>query len=141
MATLTPPPDPSSPRRSRLEDEVIEILNKTDRPPTVVDRAKARAAESQATLLREFRRPSTLQRPPLAMLAVSLVLAIAAALVSGIAPFLGILLGLASFAALASLWFQRTPAASSPPRWRGRDMGGRPKPAEWLERWRTPPKP
>lgn len=130
MPTLDPPP-----RRSRVEDEVREILERVDRPPTVVEQVRSQAISGQASVKRslEQRADKRFSWSPRGAIAASLMLAIAALLAHGAVPVLADLLGIAAFAALASLWFVRS---SSPPppsaRWRGQDLAG----PQASDRWR-----
>jgi len=138
---LGSPPDPPSAGRSRVETEVLEILERADRDPTIADRMRAKTLETRVALNRRSApgRPANLT--PGILLAGSVLLAIAAAALRGVSPLLAVLLGFASFGMLAALWFDRGQSLPSGSRWRGRDLGpdGGPDTVEpGNDRWRGP---
>lgn len=144
MPAPTHDPDPT-PRRSRVEDEVLEILARADRPPTPSEQARARLDEARFAARRSMTRRQgwrDVARSPIALLAGSLLLAVLAAFARSFAPPIGVLLGLASAAAFFAVWFERRPRPSGPTRWRGRDLDAGPRLPDlgrFRDRWRVPP--
>jgi len=134
------PPQGDSPKRSRLEDEVLEILHKADRPPTVVDQVRTRARHGRVALGRVAADRGRFDpRGPLAPLLGALGVAILGALVHGASPLLASLLGLVSFGLFCSLWFAPSTGPGTGNRWRGRDLGDLPgRPPTPLRRPRPP---
>lgn len=140
MATANPPEPPAS-GRSRVESEVLEILERADRDPTIADRMRAKSWETRAALGRQAvpTRPDKLT--PGMLLIGSVLLAVAAAALRGVSPLLAVLLGLASFGMLAALWFDGGRQLPSASKWRGRDLDPRSGPdstgpgSDW---WRGP---
>lgn len=134
------------PRRTRLEDEVREILVRADHPTSLRDhvqrrtarrppmRAKQRAAWTPAAL-----------GGGLSWIA-SMAFALLGVMVQSSSPLLGGLFGIASAVALAMLWLRRGGASAgpAPKRWRGRDLDFGPGSSAWLDgmrdRFRRPPR-
>jgi hypothetical protein len=148
MPAPTNAPEPS-PRRSRVEDEVLEILMKADRPPTSGEKARVRIDEARIKAHRSLAarpglqaRAQNLARSPFGLIVGSLVLAIVAAMMrSAFAP-LAVLLGLGSAAMLLALWFDRRPRPETGQRWRGRDLDDGPRMPDierFRQRWKTGP--
>lgn len=143
MPAPTHDPEPT-PRRSRMEDEVLEILYRTDRPPTTGEKARARIDEARLSAQRSLatkRFGRSFRAGPLALLVGSLLLAIAAAFLRSYVPLLAVLLGLGSAAMLLAVWFDRRPRPSASTRWRGRDLDDGPRLPDierFRERWRNP---
>ncbi len=138
-------PEPSS-SRSRLEDEVLEILTRADRPPTVRERLRRAARDARRPLRRAARfKPSAIPVGPGVLLVASFLLAFVGSQVSRPSHLLGFLFGLASFVCLVFLWAPRFNTGSGPKRWRGRDLGPTTSNAQWLDdlrdRFRRPPRP
>jgi len=123
MARSRPPAGSPDPPRSRLEDEVLEILQKSDRPISFSDHVRRRAAaQRRAALSRRFAiGPRLTAVLPLigAVIAAGLGL-----LLRDVSPFLSTLLGWISVASLFVLFLPRFRRATQPTikRWRGRDM-------------------
>ncbi len=144
MPAPTQDPEPT-PRRSRMEDEVLEILYRADRPPTTGEKARARIEEARFTARQTIssqRRGRSIRLGPLALIVGSLALAIVAAMLRSAVPFLAVVLGLASVAMLLAVWFDRRPQPPSGMRWRGRDLDPGPRLRDierFRERWRNPP--
>lgn len=113
-----------SARRTRVEDEVLEILHRADRPPTAGEQVRAWSHDARRALgqLGGGDRFAVL-RGPLGALGGALLLALAGAFVRGSSPLLALLLGFASFVLFCSLWFGRGPGVAAGNRWRGRDLG------------------
>jgi hypothetical protein len=145
MADPNTRPEPH-PSRSRLEDEVLEILTRADRPPTLGERLRHAARDIRLPLRRAVRfAPGAIAIGPGVLLAASFVLAFLGTLLSRQIHLLGFLLGLASFVCLVLLWAPRFNTGSGPKRWRGRDLGPTTSNAQWLDdlrdRFRRPPRP
>ncbi len=121
------------PKRSRVEDEVLEILQKADRPPTIADQVRLRAQEGRVTLGRATAGRSVLDlQGPLAPLVGAVGAALLGALVRGLSPLLATLLGVVAFALFCSVWFAASTGPGSGNRWRGRDLGDLPgRPSSW----------
>lgn len=145
MPAPTHDADPPPPRRSRVEDEVLEILARADRPPTASEKARARMDEARFAARRTLTdrsRARALAASPIAFIGGSLLLAIVAVAMRPFSPLLGVLLGLASAGLLLAVWLDRRPRPQGGPRWRGRDLGDGPRLPDFerfRERWRNPP--
>lgn len=140
MATANPPEPPAS-GRSRVESEVLEILERADRDPTIADKVRAKSWETRVALGRPTAPARSGTLTPGMLLIGSVLLAVAAAALRGVSPLLAILLGLASFGMLAALWFDRGHSLPSASRWRGRDLDPRSGPdtiGPGNDRWRGP---
>ena len=126
------PPDPSK-SRSRLEDEVLEILERTDRPPSKVVKFRTRAErERRSVASRVNSKVSDFQVTSVTLLGACLVLAILAAILSDSSPLAGKILAIGSIAALVALFTKswRSPKPPTTKTWRGRDIHLRPSPAQ-----------
>lgn len=135
------------PPRSRLEDEVLEILVRADQQPIslrdhVRRRTAGRASPAGGGAASRF----GLDRlGPGAFWIGSLAAAFLGMLTRDASPLLAALLGLVSAVLFAALWFRRS--GSGPleaKRWRGRDLDLGPGGPAWLEglrdRFRRPPR-
>jgi hypothetical protein len=127
--------DPTPPNSSRIEDEIREILERADRPPTVIDQVRSRSSAGQDTLRNALQLRPTGNPSPRISLAVSFGAAVAAALLSGPVPWLAVVLAFLSFAALASLWFNRSEPVVGRTKWRGQELGSGGSTA--LDEWRA----
>ncbi len=133
-------PEPSAGKRSRLEDEVLEILYRSDRPLTLSERVRAS--------LRQAARPSRMRRSGFVgdifsrmdsgmWLAAFVVLGIVAFAVRNTSPFLARFLVVTC---LALLFLAIVRSFGRPDRgqiktWRGRDMDFSPPTRPlWLDR-------
>jgi hypothetical protein len=134
-------------RRSRLEDEVLEILYRTDRPPTARDRIRARlqarAAKARAVARRHDK--VAVQVDSGVLLIACLAAAMLAYLVSDASPLAGRLLGLLSVALLLIPIVRSLvgPQSARKKQWRGRDvdLSSPPRPL-WFDRvFRGPRRP
>lgn len=123
-----PPPEP----RSRLEDEVLEILQRADRPPSNVIKFRAQVRQRRPAVRDRARTITRNALEPVTLLGASLVLAILAVFAEGIANWLGVFLGLSALACFVLLFVLgfRRPRDVSQQRWRGRDIDLRP-PTRW----------
>jgi hypothetical protein len=148
MSTTDSPDGPS-----RVEREILEILERADAKVTPVEDFQAamrrKSAHARAKVQSSAHRQWTLNwSSELVRLGAALLLAIAAALAGNVSHFLAVILAIASGAALLSLWFRPGPGGpGGRPRWRGQDLdaprdpgpfdpGSRPS---W--RWPRGPKP
>jgi hypothetical protein len=142
--TTTDPKDGSS----RVEREILEILERAEASQTPVENIQAAVRRRRASVgaqVAHTRAPGWLQgraTPALIRLAAALGLAIAAALVSDVSHLLGVLLAIASAIAFFSLWVPSGPAQpGGKPRWRGQEIDDDRPPFEFaLRRKPKPPK-
>jgi hypothetical protein len=118
--------------RSRLETELLEILERADKPPSNVIKFKSevrrRRYRSGAHLARLAAMRETILEP-FVLLGACLALAIVGALIHGSFDLLGTILGYASIVLLALLFATgwRSKSRGQPiKRWRGRDIDLRP---------------
>lgn len=141
--------EPSSPRRSRLDDELRDILIKADQPTSLADHVRRKTQMPRAR-----QRPTPVE-PILAsvrhlsggaLLIASLVVAFVASWTRDTSALLATLLAIMSVALLASIFVgqHRGPGQSDVKQWRGRDLDlGSPPPA-WVgslrDRFKGPPK-
>ena len=137
------------PPRSRLEDEVLEILVRTDQPTSLRDHVRRKTRQRRRSRVAAAARsiPSLGTRfGPGSYLVGCLILALLATLVDSTSPLLAQLLAIGSIASLVMVWVSRyrTPGGSEIKQWRGRDIDLRPPPPPWVEslrdRLRRPPR-
>ena len=141
--------DRPNPPRSRLEDEVLEILVRADQPTSFRDHVRRRAQRERRERFTSAARslPSFAAAGPGTFLVACLALAILATLVRDASGFLAALLALASVASLAMVAVRRRGGAggTGPKTWRGRDLDPGPSTPAWVEslrdRFRGPPRP
>ena len=139
-------------RSSRVEREVLEILERTSAAPSPIDNVQAtmrrQSASARERLSKSSSQPWQLREWPhgLFRIGAALLLAIGAALIADAFRLGAILLAIASAIAFFSLWVPT--GASRPgdtPRWRGQDLlGGDDRPGFDLgriRRWRRPKRP
>lgn len=140
--------DPPKPPRSRLEDEVLEILVRADQPTSLRDHVRRTAQRRRRERLSHAARslPSFAAAGPGTFLVACLALALLATLVRDGSAALAALLAVASVACLVMVAVRRRGAAGSsePKTWRGRDLSPDPPTPAWVEalrdRFRRPPK-
>lgn len=140
--------DQPTPPRSRLEDEVLEILVRTDQPTSLGDHVRRKAQRQRRSRFDNAARsvPSFGSAGPGTFLVVCLALALLASIVRDSSALLATLLVLASVASLAMVAVRRRGAAGGPGvrTWRGRDLDFSPPPPAWVEglrdRFRRPPR-
>lgn len=135
-------------KRSRMEDEVLEILNRADGPASFSDHVRRKTARQRHDRLAGYRRAAggLLAGGPGTMLLGSVAAAILALLVSDVSRLLATLLVVASVALLllplVGRW--RRPDPTGPKQWRGRDIDLNAPPPPWVaslrERFRHPPR-
>jgi len=133
-------------RSSRVEREVLEILERASATHSPVENVQAtvrrQSASARARLAKSSRKPWRLQDWPqgLFRIGAALVLAIGAAFIADTFRLGAILLAIASAIAFFSLWVPT--GVSGPgdaPRWRGQDLrGGDDRPGFDLGRIRPP---
>ena len=141
------PPEPGG--RSRLEDEVLEILARTDRPASLSEHVRRKTKQSRPSRvgrgeLNRSRLTSSIG--PGSLLIGSVTAAILAAAVGGSSALLAQLLALLSVGLLIGVYVQRygAPGRGNAKQWRGREIHlSSPSPA-WVEslrdRFRRPPR-
>ena len=133
-------PESPPPRRSRLEDEVLEILYRSDRPPSFSDRARSAGRRAAASLRtrRSLGVGDLVSRLDAGMwLAVCVGLGIVAYLVRDASPFLARVFAVACLAmiVLAIVRSFGRPDRGSMKRWRGRDVDISPSSRPlWIDR-------
>ncbi len=118
---------------SRVEREILEILEKADASVTPIDKISTnlrRRPQPARSLI-----PSKLEgkvTPEIIKLAASLLLAFLAAAVAGASHLLGLGFAIASLILLFSLWIpSRSTGLGERPRWRGRELGDKPPLTDW----------
>lgn len=135
MSTTDSPDGPT-----RVEREILEILERADAKVTPVEDFQAAMRRKQAAARAKVQSTSpnrwTLSwSSELVRIGAALILAILAAWVASFSNFLAITLAIASGVALFSLWFRTgTGGPSGPQRWRGQDLsdpGGPRRPWRW----------
>lgn len=140
--------DQPPPPRSRLEDEVREILVRADQPTSLRDHVRRKTRQQRRSRIDAAARafPSWDSAGPGTFLVGCLGLALLASIVRDSSALLAALLALASVASLAMVAVRRRGAAggSNTKTWRGRDMDCSPPPPAWVEslrdRFRRPPR-
>jgi hypothetical protein len=125
-------------RRSRLENELREILERTDRPPSNVVKFKSRVQRNRMTLRQRL---ATIRFAgfvtELNVLIAAIVLAVLGFVLGDSSPALGRLLGLLSVGAVVLLFVRyfRRPGQHSVKTWRGRDIDfSPPRRSDWLDK-------
>ncbi|MCC7022814.1 MAG: hypothetical protein IT338_08300 [Thermomicrobiales bacterium] len=123
--------DPSD-RSSRVEREVLEILERVEAAQSPVENLQAAVRRQQQSAWAQLRKssrhgpalPSWLT-PDVARILGAFGLAILAALLGDVARMLAIPLAIASAIVFFSIWFPSSPRQSGGgPRWRGQDLNG-----------------
>jgi hypothetical protein len=119
----------SGEKSSRVEREVIEILERASAAQSPVENVQAtvrrQSASARARLSKGAHQPSRLREWPQGLLKIgaALLLAIAAALIAETFRLGAVILAIASAIAFFSLWVPaRVSGPGSGPRWRGRDL-------------------
>jgi hypothetical protein len=139
--------EPTVPR-SRLEDEVLEILVRADQPTSLRDHVRRKAQQRRRTQLTAFTQslPRLNTAGPGTFLVACLVLAFLAMLVRDSSALLATLLAIASSASLVMIWVRRYGAGgrADVKTWRGRDIDLAPPSPAWVDslrdRFRRPPR-
>lgn len=133
-------PEPPSGRRSRLEDEVLEILYRSDRPPSFSDRLRANLQRTRGTFHagRQGQFSALIARLDSGLwLVVCLGLGILAYVIKSTSPLLARVLVIACVTALVLAIVRPSGRSDYGPvkRWRGRDMDFSPPSRPlWLDR-------
>lgn len=116
-------------RPSRLEQEVREILERTEAERSPVEHISDSLHRTRAGAQQRLKRPSSTHTysrfltPDILRIVGALALAIVAALLAGVSGLLATVAAIASLIVFFSLWFPSPRATSaSRPRWRGRDL-------------------
>ncbi len=114
---------------SRVEREIREILEKSDRAPTPVENLqstlRSQTASAKVQMARTARGdfPSRFLSSGIARIGASLLLAIGAAVISDYSRLIAFLFVIASAVAFFSLWIPAgLSSPGSSPRWRGIDL-------------------
>jgi hypothetical protein len=117
-------------KSSRVEREVIEILERASAAQSPVENVQAtvrrQGATARARLSKSAHVSSRFREWPQGLLRIgaALLFAIAAALIADAFHLGAIILAIASGIAFFSLWVPaRVSGSDGPPRWRGRDLG------------------
>lgn len=136
------------PRSSRVEREILEILEQSEAQQTPVEsiqeaarrrRAKVQARVAQ-TQTRDWRQ--VYFASDIARLVGALALAVVASALSGVSGLLSSLLAIVAILVFFSLWIPSRPSGfggGSGPRWRGQDLGDN-GPPDWFNRSGRGPK-
>lgn len=133
-------PEPPSGRRSRLEDEVLEILIKNDRPPTIGERLQSDVRRQRRQVGSLFSSRSALFSTPFETglwLVGCLALGILAFMMRDISPLVARILAITCFVIvlLAIVRSFRRPDRHNVKQWRGRDIDISPTSRPlWLDR-------
>jgi len=114
---------------SRVEREILEILEKADASVTPIDKLSTNLRRRpQVSIPKRPSRFSGKVTPEIIKVGASLVLAFLAAAVAGASHLLGLGFAIASLIVLFSLWVPTGSASfGERPRWRGRDLGDKPR--------------
>ena len=119
----------SGEKSSRVEREVLEILERASAAQSPVDNiqttVRRQRASARARLVKSANMSSRLRELPQGLLRIgaALLLAIAAALIADAFRLGSILLAIASAIAFFSLWVpSRAAGPGNAPRWRGQDL-------------------
>lgn len=116
-------------RPSRLEQEVREILERSEAQRSPMDHLSDSVHRTRVEAQQRLTRPATsrassrILTPDILRIVGALALAIVAALLAGVSGLLATVAAIASLIVFFSLWFPSSRATSSSrPRWRGRDL-------------------
>ena len=132
-----------------MEDEVLEILYRTDQPASFTDHVRRKAANQRRTRGSAFsgqRARLSRQLGGGTMLLGALGAALLAVLVEDLSAVLATLLAIVSLALLLAPIFERyrRPGRSDVKQWRGRDVDLSSPPPAWVgalrDRFRKPPR-
>ena len=125
-------------RRTRLENEIQEILERTDRPPSNVVKFRSQVRTNRVSYRQRLESFSDRVRiTELNLLVAAIVLAVLAFVLGDSSRALGSLLAILSVAAVVWLFvrYYRRPGHQSIKTWRGRDVDlTPPRRSDWLER-------
>lgn len=149
-------PQPASKPRTRLENEVLEILQRTDTPVSMGEHVRRKAAQERRERTARWRSEAASLPARLRLFRGIFgfaVLGLLAYLVGDLSPLLATVLGILAVIVLFLPVFDRVRSGPQPPtaqRWRGRDMNATFRPSgstaspPWLEslreRFRNGPK-
>lgn len=125
-------------RSTRVEREVLEILERADAGQSRVENVQAAVRRQQASARAQLSASSRREWIPrswpqdLVRLGAALMLAVAAAVVADAFRFGALVLAIASAVTFFSLWAQpRASGLGKPTRWRGRDLDDRDGPPDF----------
>ena len=137
------PKEPETPeerdnRRTRLENEIREILERSDRPPSNVVKFRSQVQRNRLTLRQRFASVRIAGVvTDLNILIAAIVLAVLGFVIGDSSQALGRLFGLLSFGAVVWLFVRyfRRPGQHSVKTWRGRDIDfPPPRRSDWLDK-------
>jgi hypothetical protein len=118
-------------RSSRVEREILEILERAEASQTPVENLQAAVRRQQQSAREQIRRSSRRQSlpswltPQIARILGAFGLAILAVLVGDVSRVVAILLAIASAVLFFSIWFPSGPQQTGGrQRWRGQDLNG-----------------
>jgi len=139
---------PSPPPRSRMEDEVREILARADQPASFRDHVRRKTQQQRRNRITQLRH--TIIQPaqfgPGTFLILCFAFALGGALARAWSPLTATLLGLASVASLIMVGVRRHGGVSGPEikTWRGQDLDFNRRADSWADsvrdRFRRPPR-
>lgn len=144
MNTTEQSPEPNQEPRSRLETEILEIIERADREPTPIDKARGSLTRARFGAPRAMQHHSRRWRKRLGgvgLLIVAAVLAVLSFVLDDRSALLGRILVFAAILAFV-VFFGRAFLAGragqdQPKRWRGRDFNDDYTPRDsWKERFR-----
>lgn len=151
MVTQLPPPPENNdpPRRTRLESEVLEILEQSDRPISFSEKVRARAErermERRTEMLNRVRHFWTELTPGM-MLIGAIFAAFLTWWVQDLSGILARLFAVTSVGLILApiIMRFRQPSQPTTPRWRGRDMNSSISQPDWYnemrDRFKRPPR-
>jgi hypothetical protein len=133
---------------TRVEREVLEILERAEASQTPVDTMQAAMRRRNAATRAKVSQLGARPRLPvainsgLARIVGALVLALLSAVIADYSRLLAVLLAIGSLIVFFSLWFPTGPSGSfDAPRWRGQDLRDRGSPPFGIGRnWRNRPR-
>lgn len=141
--------DPASPppRPSRLEAEIAEILERTEKQPASFTEHVRRksAARPPARPPVSPSLPSLNSLGPGSFWIGALLFALLGAVTNGVSPLIATLFAIASMASFVMIWVRRAPPGINHTKmWRGRPLSTGPETPPWVrslrDRFRGPPK-
>ncbi|MGI8643303.1 MAG: hypothetical protein ACR2LS_04220 [Thermomicrobiales bacterium] len=138
MSTTKLPDDEDRPKRSRLEDEVLEILQKNDRPISFTDHVRRKAAQQRQTAPKPSLGLRHHRLWPLAPFIGAFVVAFVGLSIRDTSALLATILAWVSvgmFFLPLVLHFRR-PSQAHVKRWRGRDLDFREPRRDWWQELR-----
>jgi hypothetical protein len=118
---------------TRIEREILEILERADAPRTPIDHVSNAVRRRPTFGLPKL--PTSINAalsPEVVKIVASVLLAICAAAVGGMSHLLGLVFAFLSAATFFWLWIPAGPSGlGDRPRWRGNDVGPQPRTPGW----------